>query len=138
MEYSTRYNQCPGNNFVTNKYYIDFCARNKIEYHSVVEYGLHEWYTNDGVNFQPGPHADVTKPVPGLDMKEICDYGKSVGVKIRVWVHWAALYPKLDSAFAIFEKWGLSGMMIDFMDRDDHGDGKHTGRNVTKSSQASF
>jgi alpha-glucosidase len=109
----------PGNNFVTNKYYIDFCARNKIEYHSVVEYGLHEWYTNDGVNFQPGPHADVTKPVPGLDMKEICDYGKSVGVKIRVWVHWAALYPKLDSAFAIFEKWGLSGMMIDFMDRDD-------------------
>jgi len=109
----------PGNNFVTNKYYIDFCARNNIEYHSVVEYGLHEWYTNDGANFQPGPHADVTKPVPGLDMKEICDYGKSVGVKIRVWVHWAALYPKLDSAFAIFEKWGLSGMMVDFMDRDD-------------------
>jgi alpha-glucosidase len=29
------------------------------------------------------------------------------------------LYPKLDSAFAQFEKWGISGMMIDFMDRDD-------------------
>ena len=27
----------PGNNFVTQKYYIDFCHRNKIEYHSVVE-----------------------------------------------------------------------------------------------------
>jgi alpha-glucosidase len=25
----------------------------------------------------------------------------------------------LDSAFAIFEKWGISGMMVDFMDRDD-------------------
>jgi alpha-glucosidase len=71
------------------------------------------------VNFQPGPNADVTKPVPGLDMKEICDYAKSKGVRVRVWVHWAALYPKLDSAFAIFEKWGLSGMMVDFMDRDD-------------------
>ncbi|MFT3933031.1 MAG: glycoside hydrolase family 97 protein [Chitinophagaceae bacterium] len=109
----------PGNNFVTNKYYIDFCARNKIEYHSVVEYGLHEWYVNDGAGFQPGPHADVTHAVPGLDMKEVCDYAKSKGVAIRVWVHWAALYPKLDSAFAQFEKWGISGMMIDFMDRDD-------------------
>lgn len=71
------------------------------------------------MGFQPGPHADVTTPVPGLDMKEICDYGKSVGVGIRVWVHFYALYPKLDSAFALFEKWGLQGMMCDFMDRDD-------------------
>ncbi len=109
----------PGNNFVTNKYYIDFCARNKIDYHSVVEYGLHQWYVDDGVGFQPGPHSDVTRAVPGLDMKEICDYAASVGVGIRVWVHWAALYPKLDSAFATFERWGLKGMMIDFMDRDD-------------------
>jgi alpha-glucosidase len=109
----------PGNNFVTNQYYIDFCARNHIAYHSVVEYGLHQWYMDDGVGFQPGPHADVTTPVPGLDMKEICDYGKSVGVGIRVWVHFYALYPKLDTAFALFEKWGLQGMMVDFMDRDD-------------------
>lgn len=109
----------PGNNFVTNQYYIDFCARNHITYHSVVEYGLHQWYTDDGISFQPGPHPDVTKPVPGLDMKEICDYAKSVGVGIRVWVHFYALYPKLDSAFTIFERWGLQGMMVDFMDRDD-------------------
>ncbi len=109
----------PGNNFVTNKYYIDFCARNNIQYHSVVEYGLHQWYVDDGVGFQPGPHADVTTPVPGLDMKDICDYAKTKGVAVRVWVHFYALYPKLDTAFAIFEKWGLKGMMVDFMDRDD-------------------
>jgi alpha-glucosidase len=109
----------PGNNFVTQKYYIDFCARNGIAYHSVVEYGLHQWYMDDGVSFQPGPHADVTKPVPGLDMKEVCDYAKSLGVGIRVWVHFYALYPKLDTAFALFEQWGISGMMVDFMDRDD-------------------
>ena len=109
----------PGNNFVTQQYYIDFCARNGIEYHSVVEYGLHQWYMDDGVNFQPGPNPDVTRPVPGLNMKEVCDYAKSKDVEVRVWVHWAALYPKLDSAFAIFERWGLSGMMVDFMDRDD-------------------
>ncbi len=109
----------PGNNFVTNQYYIDFCARNNIQYHSIVEYGLHQWYVDDGVGFQPGPNADVTHAVPGLDMKEVCDYARSKGVGVRVWVHFYALYPKLDSAFAQFERWGLSGMMIDFMDRDD-------------------
>jgi alpha-glucosidase len=109
----------PGNNFVTNKYYIDFCARNNIQYHSVVEYGLHEWYTNDGAGFVPGPNVDVTKPVPGLDMQQICDYAKTQGVDIRVWVYWTALYKKLDSAFAQFEKWGIKGMMVDFLDRDD-------------------
>lgn len=109
----------PGNNFVTQKYYIDFCARNNIQYHSVVEYGLHQWYVDDGIGFQPGPGADVTKAVPGLNMKEVCDYAHTKNVDVRVWVHWAALYPKLDTTFALFEKWGLSGMMVDFMDRDD-------------------
>ena len=108
-----------GNNFETNKYYIDFCAANNIKYHTVVEYGGHEWYTNDGEGYQPGNNVDITKPVAGLDMKQICDYGKKKGVGIRVWTHWKALYPKLDTAFALFEKWGLSGMMVDFMDRDD-------------------
>ena len=109
----------PGNNFVTQQYYIDFCAANHIEYHSVVEYGLHEWYVNDGISFTPGPNADVTRAVPGLDMKQVCDYGRKKGVGIRVWVHWKALYPQLDKAFAQFEEWGLQGLMVDFMDRDD-------------------
>jgi alpha-glucosidase len=108
-----------GNNFETNKYYIDFCAANNIRYHTVVEYGGHEWYTNDGEGYQPGKNFDVTQPVAGLDMKAICDYAKTKSVGIRVWVHWKALYPQLDTAFALFEKWGLSGMMVDFMDRDD-------------------
>lgn len=108
-----------GNNFETNKYYIDFCAANNIKYHTVVEYGGHEWYTNDGEGYQPGKNFDITKPVAGLNMKQICDYAKQKNVGIRVWTHWKALYPKLDEAFALFEKWGLSGMMVDFMDRDD-------------------
>lgn len=108
-----------GNNFETNKYYIDFCAANNITYHTIVEYGGHEWYTNDGEGYQPGNNVDITKPVAGLDMKQVCDYAKGKNVGVRVWTHWKALYPKLDTAFAIFEKWGLSGMMVDFMDRDD-------------------
>jgi alpha-glucosidase len=109
----------PGNNYVTNMYYVDFCAKNKIEYHSVVEYGLHEWYVNDGSGFQPGPNADPSKAVPGLDMQQVCDSAAARGVGIRVWVHFYALYPKLEQTFAQYEKWGIKGLMCDFMDRDD-------------------
>lgn len=108
-----------GNNFETNKYYIDFCARNGIEYHSVIEYGGHEWYVNNGSGYQPGTEVDVTRTVEGLDMQQVCDYGRSKGVGIRLWVHWAALYPKLEVAFTLYEKWGIAGLMVDFMDRDD-------------------
>ncbi len=109
----------PGNNYVTNMYYVNFCAKYGIEYHSVVEYGLHEWYVNDGAGFQPGPHADPSKAVPGLDMQQLCDSAAKRGVGIRVWVHFYALYPKLDETFAQYEKWGIKGLMCDFMDRDD-------------------
>lgn len=109
----------PGNNFETQKYYIDFCADNHIEYHSVVEYGGHEWYVSDGTNYVPGPNADAAKAIPGLDMQKVCDYAKSRGVGIRVWVYWSALYPRIDSVLAQYERWGVQGMMVDFMDRDD-------------------
>jgi alpha-glucosidase len=109
----------PGNNFETNMYYVNFCAKYGLEYHSVVEYGLHEWYVNDGAGFQPGPHADPSKAVPGLDMQDVCDSAAKKGVGIRVWVHFYALYPKLDETFAQYEKWGVKGLMCDFMDRDD-------------------
>ncbi|MDB5008271.1 MAG: glycoside hydrolase [Mucilaginibacter sp.] len=109
----------PGNNYVTNMYYVDFCAKYGIQYHTVVEYGLHEWYVNDGAGFQPGPHADPSKAVPGLDMQQLCDSAAKRGVGIRVWTHFYALYPKLDETFAQYEKWGIKGLMVDFMDRDD-------------------
>ncbi|MBD1394486.1 glycoside hydrolase family 97 protein [Mucilaginibacter glaciei] len=109
----------PGNNYVTNMYYVDFCSKYNIAYHSVVEYGLHEWYVNDGEGFQPGPHADPSRAVPGLDMQKVCDSAAAKGVGIRVWVHFYALYPKLEQTFAQYEKWGIKGLMCDFMDRDD-------------------
>lgn len=109
----------PGNNYDFNMYYTNFCAKYGLGYHTVVEYGLHEWYVNDGEGFQPGPHADPSKAVPGLDMQQLCDSAKKIGVGIRVWVHFYALYPKLDETFAQYEKWGIKGLMCDFMDRDD-------------------
>ena len=110
----------PGVNFETNKYYIDFCARNNIAYHSVIGYGGFAWYSNDWPSYaEEGSYADVTKPVASLDMQRICDYAKSKGVAIHVWVNWKALYPQLEAAFTQFEKWGIKGMMVDFLDRSD-------------------
>ena len=109
----------PGINFETNQYYIDFCARNGIAYHTVIGYGGTAWYVNDGISYAPGPHSDPSLPIPGLDMKQICDYAASKGVGIRVWVHWQPLMKQLEKTFARFENWGIKGMMVDFMDRDD-------------------
>lgn len=110
----------PGINFETNKYYIDFCARNHIEYHSVIGYGGFAWYKSDAAGYGVvGPNTDVTKTVPSLDMQQVCDYAKQKGVGIHVWVHWKAIYSNLEKAFAQFEKWGIKGMMVDFLERDD-------------------
>jgi alpha-glucosidase len=109
----------PGENFDFEKYYIDFCARNGIQYHTVIGYRQVAWYQNNGEQYAPGPNTDVTKPRPGLDIQALSDYARSKGVRLRFWVHWKALYPKLDSAFALYEKWGIEGMMVDFLDRDD-------------------
>lgn len=109
----------PGENFDFEKYYIDFCARNGIEFHTIIGYRQVAWYQNDGEQYAPGPNTDVMKPRPGLDIQALSDYAKSKRVRLRFWVHWQALYPKLDSAFALYEKWGIEGMMVDFLDRDD-------------------
>ena len=109
----------PGVDFEFNQYYIDFCARNHIDYHTIIGYRKVAWYQNDGQDYSPGPNTNILIPRTGLDIQALSDYAKSKGVRLRFWVHWQALYAKLDSAFAQFEKWGIEGMMVDFMDRDD-------------------
>jgi len=109
-----------GQNFETHKHYIDFCAANNIEFHSIVEYWDTAWYYGEGKGFDPPPlNADVTRPVESLEMERIVEYSKQKGVGLRVWVHWKPLAEKLEAAFAQYEKWNIKGLMIDFMDRDD-------------------
>ena len=110
----------PGNNFETNKYYIDFASRNGLDFHSIYGYAETPWYKDDGFNFGAvGPNVDITKPIAPLNMPFICNYAQEQGVGIHVWLNWRALYPKIDEAFALFQEWGIKGMMVDFMDRDD-------------------
>lgn len=110
----------PGNNFETNKYYIDFAARNGLDAHGIYGYAETPWYYDDNFNFGwAGPNADITRPIPCLNMPRIADYAKSKGMGIHLWVHWRPLYDKLEEAFALYEKWGVKGLMVDFLDRDD-------------------
>lgn len=115
-------NFCPGSNFDTHKYYIDFAAANNIQYHDIYGYGQQPWYMDNGSDFgAPGSEADAMKPVASLDMKQICDYAHSKGVGIHLWVNWKVLYKQhpIDSIFALYQHWGISGLMVDFVNRDD-------------------
>jgi alpha-glucosidase len=67
----------------------------------------------------PSPDADVREARPELELPKIIDYARQRGVGIRLWVHWKPLSEHLEEAFALYETWGVSGMMVDFLDRDD-------------------
>ena len=105
----------PGVNTATMKHYIDFCAEQGIPYHSLDGLDI-AWY---GGPIQPEGPTDITRAAPSIDMPELLRYAKEKGVRLRVWLHWKALKPQIDEAFAVYEKWGLEGVMVDFMDRDD-------------------
>ena len=110
----------PGNNFPTNKYYIDFAAEAGLDFHSIYGFAEQAWYMDDGPWFGfPGENSDITKPVSSLNLEEVLKYAKSKGIRIHLWTNWIPLYAQIDKAFALFEEWGIAGMMIDFMDRDD-------------------
>ncbi|MBN2209959.1 MAG: glycoside hydrolase family 97 protein [Sedimentisphaerales bacterium] len=110
-------NFTPGMNTATMKYYIDFAAVNGIDFHALVFDDKNRiWYGTFDDNLT---QEDVTSVIPELDMPEILRYAQSKGVGIRLWVHWQNLAPRLEEAFSLYEKWGIKGLMIDFMNRDD-------------------
>ena len=70
------------------------------------------------------PSADITRTNPKVDMPELLSYAKQHNVRLWVWLHSNDVNRylqrgDLDSAFATYEKWGLAGVKIDFMNRDD-------------------
>ncbi|MBI2433329.1 MAG: glycoside hydrolase family 97 catalytic domain-containing protein, partial [Candidatus Hydrogenedentes bacterium] len=65
------------------------------------------------------PDTDILTPRPELQLPEILKYAREKGVGIRLWVHYKALAPRLEEAFRQYEDWGVSGLMVDFLDRDD-------------------
>ncbi|WP_435017843.1 glycoside hydrolase family 97 protein [Tundrisphaera sp. TA3] len=100
----------------TAKYYIDFCARAGIPYHSLDGIDETAWY---GGPLKPWKGADISRGKEGLDLAEIVRYGKSKGVGIRLWLNWAGADAMMDRAFPIYRELGVEGVMVDLIDRDD-------------------
>lgn len=98
-------------NTATIKRYIDFAAASKLEY-MLIDSG---WAAP---NRAPLP-ADITKAAPALDMPEILRYAKSKNVGVWLWAHWTSVERQMEDAFALYQKWGIAGVKIDFMNRDD-------------------
>jgi alpha-glucosidase len=111
----------PELNFAINKTYIDFCAEHGIAYHAISSVAEDRpWYVQRDPGFA-WPHADtdILKARPDIDLPRILEYAATKGVGIRLWVNWRPLADHLEEAFATYERWGVKGLMVDFMDRDD-------------------
>lgn len=103
----------PGMNTATMKHYIDFAARSGLEY-MLVDAG---WAARG-----TGPNdsgADLTQTIPAIDMPAILEHARAKNVKVWLWAHWTDIERQMDQVFPLFEKWGVAGVKIDFMDRDD-------------------
>jgi alpha-glucosidase len=94
-----------GINTQTYKYYIDFAAKYGILY-IIIDEG---WYKLGNV-------LDV---VPDMDIAEIAAYGKQKNVGVILWVIWKTLDDQLIPALDQYQKWGVKGIKVDFMQRSD-------------------
>lgn len=94
-----------GVNTDTYKYYIDFAAKNGLQY-IILDEG---WY-------KLGNLMDV---VPEINIEEIVAYGRQKNVDVILWVVWKTLDDQLQPALDQFQKWGIKGIKVDFMQRDD-------------------
>lgn len=94
-----------GFNTETYKYYIDFAAQNRLEY----------------VNLDEGwsDQFDLLKVTDKLDMPAVIAYAKERKVGLVLWCVWRTLDQQMIPALNQFKKWGIAGLKVDFMDRDD-------------------
>jgi alpha-glucosidase len=94
-----------GINTQTYKYYIDFASRYGIEY-VILDEG---WYKL----------GNLLEVVPEINIEELVAYGKKKNVGIILWAVWKTLDDQFEPAFNQAEKWGIKGLKVDFMQRDD-------------------
>ena len=106
----------PGMNTATMKHYIDFASASGFAY-MLIDAG---WAKAE----RKGPEdyaalADITQVTTEIDMPELLRYAKERKVGLWLWAHWTSVDKYMDQAFPLFEKWGIAGVKIDFMNRDD-------------------
>jgi alpha-glucosidase len=94
-----------GVNTETAKYFIDFCA----------DYGFEYFLFDDGWS----KLDNLLEVNPDLDMEEVMEYAAKKEVKVMLWAIWNTFLQQEEEAWELFEKWGISGIKFDFMNRDD-------------------
>lgn len=95
----------PAYTTATMKYYVDFAAQSGFEY-MLVDAG---WYAGN----------DITKMNGRVDIPELVKYAAAKNVRIWIWLSYRGVDAQMDEAFPLYEKWGVAGMKIDFIERDD-------------------
>jgi alpha-glucosidase len=94
-----------GINNDTYKYYIDFAAKYHIEYVLLDE----GWCDT----------RDLFKQAKGINIEELANYAHSKHVDLLLWTSWLVLDQQMDKALDQFQAWGIKGIKVDFMQRDD-------------------
>ncbi len=94
----------PAYNTETMKYYVDFAARSGFEY-MLVDAG---W-----------SGRDITQMNGKVDIPELVRYAAAKNVKVWIWLYYGSVDAQLEEAFPLYEKWGVAGIKIDFIERDD-------------------
>ncbi|MDE5636148.1 MAG: glycoside hydrolase family 97 catalytic domain-containing protein, partial [Muribaculaceae bacterium] len=95
-----------GINNNTYRYFIDFASKNGIGYILIDE----GWSAST---------SDIQHYKDDVDIEELVAYGKERGVGIFIWALWNPLEKDLEGILDTYEKWGVKGIKIDFMDRSD-------------------
>lgn len=106
-----------GMNTATMKHYIDFAAASGFPY-MLIDAG---WAVSADRK-DPGDYAaetNITQVIPAVDMPELIRYAKDRHIQIWLWSHWKSVNEYMDQAFPLYENWGIAGVKIDFMNRND-------------------
>jgi alpha-glucosidase len=102
----------------SHKYFIDFASEMGWTYQLVDWF----WYGPPFSSFEtwtPNPESDITKYTDVCNVPEIVQYANSKGVKTIIWLQWKHVEEQMDEAFPLYEKWGVAGIKVDFMNRND-------------------
>lgn len=80
-------------------------------------YQLIDWQWYGQFNL---PESDITTVNDSVDMPEVLNYAKKKNVRCWLWLYWTDVDKSdFEKACALYEDWGIAGIKIDFMTRDD-------------------
>jgi alpha-glucosidase len=102
-------------NMTALKRMVDFAGTAGLPYLLVDE----GWAYKSGIGGSTPADTDITRSQPDLDIPALADYAKAKGVRLMLWLQWAQLDARMDEALDRYAAWGIAGIKVDFMDRND-------------------